>query len=137
MSDGYLNFCKKCVCGRVRSYRTANLDRIRAYDRKRGMTEERRERVRQYLRDNPEIRAKALAAWVKRHPHQVRASVAVNNAVRDGRLTKQPCEVCGDPKVEGHHDDYSRPLAVRWLCDTHHKEHHRNLREIQRQGVTA
>ena len=44
-----------------------------------------------------------------------------------GILIKQPCEVCGkDTKIEAHHDDYSKPLEVRWLCVYHHNEHHRN-----------
>lgn len=45
-------------------------------------------------------------------------------AVRRGVLIRQPCEVCGAERVEAHHDDYSQPLNVRWLCPTHHREHH-------------
>jgi endogenous inhibitor of DNA gyrase (YacG/DUF329 family) len=36
----------------------------------------------------------------------------------------KPCEVCGK-KGERHHDNYDRPLEVRWLCRTHHSEVHR------------
>jgi hypothetical protein len=32
--------------------------------------------------------------------------------------------VCGR-KGERHHDNYDRPLEVRWLCRTHHSEVHR------------
>lgn len=46
--------------------------------------------------------------------------------IRKGDLIKLPCEVCGtNEKVEAHHDDYSKPLDVRWLCRKHHQEHHR------------
>jgi hypothetical protein len=46
-------------------------------------------------------------------------------AIRTGKLTKRPCEVCkATTKVQAHHDDYSKPLDVRWLCLTHHVEHH-------------
>ena len=48
----------------------------------------------------------------------------LNNAVRDGRVTKTPCMVCGDLKVEGHHADYSAPLDVVWLCKLHHTQCH-------------
>jgi hypothetical protein len=45
-------------------------------------------------------------------------------AIRKGTLIRQPCEVCGAAKTEAHHDDYSRPLDVRWLCKSHHRQHH-------------
>lgn len=48
-------------------------------------------------------------------------------AMRVGRLQKQPCEVCGAARAEAHHDDYSKPLDVRWLCRTHHSAAHRDL----------
>lgn len=46
--------------------------------------------------------------------------------IREGMLIRQPCEVCGNEKVEAHHDDYFKPLEVRWLCKLHHQEHHKN-----------
>lgn len=52
------------------------------------------------------------------------ASTRVAKAIKRGELTRQPCEVCGDPKVDAHHDDYSKPLDVRWLCRKHHRLHH-------------
>mgnify|MGYP001611599223 CR=1 FL=1 len=50
--------------------------------------------------------------------------IAVAKAIQDGVLVREPCEVCGNPKVDGHHDDYSKPLDVRWLCRSHHRLHH-------------
>jgi ribosome-binding protein aMBF1 (putative translation factor) len=51
------------------------------------------------------------------------ARAAIAKAYKDGTLVVQPCEVCGK-KGEAHHDDYSRPLAVRWLCRSCHSKHH-------------
>lgn len=48
-------------------------------------------------------------------------------AIRDGVLIRKPCEVCGAKKVDAHHDDYERPLSVRWLCRRHHNQHHRDM----------
>jgi hypothetical protein len=52
------------------------------------------------------------------------ARIAVTTAVNGGKLVKLPCEICGDPKSQGHHDDYSMPLDVVWLCQAHHRERH-------------
>lgn len=51
-------------------------------------------------------------------------------AIRQGVLSYLPCEVCGidDASVEAHHDDYGKPLQVRWLCSWHHAEHHKNTK---------
>lgn len=51
----------------------------------------------------------------------------VREAIRVGDLIQQPCEVCGE-FAEAHHEDYGHPLSVRWLCRTHHREHHAELR---------
>jgi hypothetical protein len=45
-------------------------------------------------------------------------------AISAGKLQREPCEVCGAAEVEAHHDDYSQPLKVRWLCRPHHRAHH-------------
>lgn len=47
------------------------------------------------------------------------------SAIERGLLQRNPCEVCGHPHSEAHHDDYSRPLDVRWLCRPHHVQLHR------------
>ena len=49
-----------------------------------------------------------------------------SKAIRNGDLVRQPCEVCGTTRnINAHHDDYEKPLEVRWLCASHHVRHHR------------
>ena len=45
--------------------------------------------------------------------------------VKRGKIKKLPCQTCGNPKSQGHHPDYSKPLDVLWLCSTHHMLQHR------------
>ncbi len=49
---------------------------------------------------------------------------AVRHAQISGKLVKSPCEVCGKLPANAHHDDYSQPLNIRWLCRAHHREWH-------------
>jgi len=54
-----------------------------------------------------------------------RAEDIVHRAVKNGELVRRPCETCGNTiNVDGHHDDYSKPLAVRWLCRSCHMKEH-------------
>jgi hypothetical protein len=94
MGDGRLNKCKECTRKDVRQNYEANGDYYRAYDRKRG--------------------------YRPGDPHKVAARMAVR------KLQKGTCEIGVDcnGRIEAHHDDYTKPLEVRWLCKKHHGEVH-------------
>ena len=49
-----------------------------------------------------------------------------NHYLRDKKVKRKPCEICGNVKAEGHHKDYSKPKKVRWLCLKHHRQIHDN-----------
>ena len=57
-----------------------------------------------------------------------RVRAVAYNAMRAGRLPKQPCLDCGTvERVEAHHPrGYDSPLDVEWLCKTHHMALHRH-----------
>ena len=56
---------------------------------------------------------------------RAKARSTFNHYMRDNHLERQPCEICGSP-AEAHHDDYDKPLEVRWLCFEHHREWHKH-----------
>ena len=99
--------CKECVKARARSSRWANIDQVRLYDRERGN------------RQSPEY----LKNYRGENPKKYKATNMVNNAIRDKKLFSEPC-FCGEEKTVAHHDDYDKPLNVRWLCQAHHKQWH-------------
>lgn len=59
----------------------------------------------------------------EQHRDRYNARQAVYRAVKDGRLTRQPCH-CGEPGMAHHANGYERRLDVIWLCATHHLEAH-------------
>jgi ribosomal protein S27AE len=71
---------------------------------------------------NREWRKKNLPSEDQRFKDNVR--VKTYYAIKAGKLIRKPCEVCGEAKVEAHHDDYNKTYDVRWLCGKHHREHH-------------
>ena len=51
---------------------------------------------------------------------------ALKRAVRRKEISKQPCVFCGSvERVHAHHEDYSKPLDVVWLCPQHHSDVHK------------
>lgn len=53
-------------------------------------------------------------------------------ALASGLIRRQPCARCGHKRVQGHHEDYSKPLSVIWLCRPHHAIRHAEIREAAR-----
>jgi len=62
--------------------------------------------------------------WQQAHPWARWCHVALQSALRRGIIQKQPCQVCGEERVDAHHPDYSRPAHVEWLCRRHHRAVH-------------
>jgi ribosomal protein S27AE len=111
MADGLLGKCKACTRDDVNANRAAKREQYAAYERQRFKTPTRKEQVKAAQR-----RRRA------QNPVKAKAWYAVTHAIRKGTLVRQPCELCGNPKSQAHHDDYSRPLDVRWLCFRCHRE---------------
>lgn len=131
MSDGLLGKCKECAKRDVKANRLRRYGYYREYDRGRAMLPHRVERRRRYSTSyrGRAIERKCKQRWIRRNPEKRKAHHALNNAIRDGKIMRQPCEVCGDVNSHGHHFDYQRPLEVRWLCAEHHHAEHKALAE--------
>ena len=119
-SDGRTASCKECLQERDRK-RAKNPNRVAA---------------REVYRGTEAYKASHNAAtrrWSTAKRIQRKAHIAVNSAMRCGRLEKKPCAICGDVEVEAHHQDYSAPLDVVWLCNKHHVQLHVEHNEMMRQ----
>lgn len=130
MADGHLNVCIDCTKARVIAHRNANIDRIREYDKQRGKTEKRKLASKQYFQTEAgkQSRAKAVKRWRENNPLKYAAHILLNNALRSGSVVKQSnCALCWEQtKVEAHHEDYTKPLDVLWLCSGCHSKAHKS-----------
>lgn len=109
--------CKRCKQERLREY-------------KRKYPEASRKRDSLYskiYREKSKKANKNAEKWVSKNPEKSRAHLKVKQALKAGKLKKEPC-FCGELKVDGHHPDYSKPLEVIWLCRLHHKQLHSKLK---------
>jgi len=145
--DGHSGVCGECTRVRWRAWARRNRDRINALARLyyRRNPEAAKAKAVKWRRANPQaarlINRRFKAAkreklkeydkqYAAANPHKIRAQSAVACAVLRGRLIRQDCEICGachgrdGQIVNAHHEDYSRPLEVRWLCARHHRQLH-------------
>lgn len=134
--------CKDCVKVRVRRNRKDNAEYYRAYDRARASLPERvllREKTRKQRREDPIARASdtiSRVQWAQTNAIKRRAHITTGNAIRAGKLTPQPCERCGHAiNVQAHHEDYTKPLDVNWLCPPCHGARHREINEERRSAA--
>jgi hypothetical protein len=60
----------------------------------------------------------------KKDPEKRNARLVISMRIYRGTLTRpDACEDCGTKcKPQAHHDDYSKPLDVRWLCLPCHRK---------------
>lgn len=113
MKDGKLNHCISCIKVYQRIRRLTN-PAVQERDRLRSKTPKRKQHLLAVAKQ-----------WRKNHPLAYKAQTAVGNAIRDGKLKKFPCVICGTTKnIHAHHKNYARPLDVLWLCaKCHHRLH--------------
>ena len=113
-ANGYFGKCKVCVSADARARRQDPRvrDRLLAQDNeahrrwRQANSTKVADNLRQYRSKNKEkVRAWNMVAWHLENPGV--------------------CSDCGSAsRIHAHHNDYSKPLDVRWLCAACHKQHH-------------
>ena len=128
---GIRSWCKECD----RAYDRAGRDKLRRSERR---TDHDPIYAKEYRESHRDERGEYDRRYRDRHPERPAAKNVVQGAVRRGFVVRGSCEATGDHDgpVQAHHDDYTRPLAIRWLCEKHHKElhHERWLADLARRS---
>jgi hypothetical protein len=120
--DGTRAVCSSCASDRQRRERLERKEewRLRHSKYRAARLEHFRDKAKRYYLD-----------------HRLESSVRMrcSHAIRSGKMARGSCEVCGVPNADAHHDDYSKPFSVRWLCRSHHIEWHHHNRPISIQPL--
>lgn len=109
MADGHVNKCKECNKKDVRENRKIKINYYREYDIARGNRQ-----GYGYVKN-----------YRERFPKKWAAHKIIRHAIKSGIIKQEPCENCQSNGVtHAHHDDYAKPLSIRWLCPPCHRAWH-------------
>ena len=142
--DGLNSRCKTCAIAATKAWNKANPERNRARVAKWQLENPDKDRARHikwkkenpeklagyrknYREANPEKVVEYYKKYKKAKPEKIKARNAVGNAIAAGKLIRpDACSVCLEIKnIEGHHEDYSKPFELIWVCvQCHGNIHH-------------
>ena len=118
---------------RAKKFHEDNHDEYIQYLRKyyRENKEELLEKAKIYVSSHREMSRDRCRRWRNNPANFIKnkAHSAVSHALRNGSLLRPTsCSICGrECKPEAHHEDYSKPLDVVWVCkQCHENTHHLN-----------
>jgi hypothetical protein len=119
--------CLGCERKRQREKSYRYRDRIKAYT-------DRYRKTKRGLEVTAKYQARTYAKYQEAGKWKVWA--AVKYAISNGRLQRTAaCQKCTtEGKVSAHHEDYSKPLDVVWLCRKCHDAKHRLLLAAMREA---
>lgn len=112
-ADGHKYYCKKCYNNMSKKWPS-------------GQFEERRKVVANYRERNRDKINNYFQEYRENNLEKCRAQDAVKVALRANQLNKaDTCSKCGSSRnIQAHHEDYTKPLDIVWLCASCHKQLH-------------
>jgi hypothetical protein len=130
---GRKSTCRECNRAATRKWKQENPQK--RLEQKRRSWDRHKDRLNE-VRRAPEKRERANALRREAYhdgrrqfsaPDPVKryARFQVWKAVQEGDLVREPCVTCGALNSQGHHEDYSKPLDIVWLCAKCHSALHR------------
>lgn len=137
-----MKICSRCHLEKNDFYpykKTICKDCVKKYDRERYKNEDRKKYLKdfhnEYMKNednrkrHSKLSIKFAAEWAKNNPEKIRTHYLLKYHVKKGHIIKPgTCSYCNNKdKIEAHHEDYSKPFSIVWLCRTCHKRYHRNL----------
>jgi hypothetical protein len=123
----YLSPARKKAIGAARDV-AKKRDPVRFAEYQRSYYERHARRLRIQKKQEPAKKATGNARYDAANPEKRKAHRLVKAALASGELRREGCEGCKSTVlIHAHHDDYAKPLVVRWLCPKCHGRHHRKI----------
>jgi hypothetical protein len=118
LDRGYSTYCKICDSERARENYLKNPNKKKT-------------QVNLYFKTDEGKKTWNRASKRSRllHPEKWNARYLVKRAIAKGIIVKQPCFICGETDVQAHHEDYSKPLEVIFLCRNCHYKRHQVIKQ--------
>jgi hypothetical protein len=123
--------CRPCAVMYKREWREKNHERHNISSNK---------YYKDYYNKNKDIIKSKKSLYYENHKDELSANAELNRAVLNG-IIKRPrvCSICGISgiRIIGHHDDYSKPLVVKWVCRSCHQYIHHRQYKLKEDGKSV
>jgi len=130
--DYYVNWEKRRRLANENYYKRRELIAVQRAQKRRLSGEREKNRIRQKLwrQENRSKYALQITEWKKSNPEKAASHSLILWAIKTGLIKRDSeCKQCGkNCKTEGHHENYSKPLEVTWLCKLCHAKKHTTYR---------
>lgn len=117
---GIRSICKSCNSQKGLLWQHNHPERKRQLNRDWMKEYNKRPEVKEKERNRSKLRNRSL---------KQKCRYLLNEAVKEGRIIRPDvCPQCNSSTdVEAHHDDYFKPLEVKWMCPLCHAKYHREV----------
>lgn len=134
ISDGSINKCKDCCKADAKQSYSKNRDKYAKYEKERANLPHRIQARKDYQKTEQGKAAikRSHQKFIKKYPEKRQAHILVDNYIRNKKLIRpNHCENCYcECTPHAHHNDYTKPLEVTWLCVKCHVEWHKHNKPI-------
>jgi hypothetical protein len=117
-------YCRPCRTDAFRKYRRTEKGRIVCLNATKNWEKKNQTKIKTIRRELCKKYRKLSYNLPDQTRHnKYKARDIVKNRIYRGKIIRQKCILC-DKMGEAHHEDYSKPLSIIWLCKTHHLKYH-------------
>lgn len=130
--DGLQAKCKLCIKVYTDKYVKENIERIKEYRSRPEVIEAKK--IKRSTAHGKISTNRANRNSRNRYKNAAKAQNKFNHAINSGKILRPIfCDNCpSSVNVQGHHDDYNKPLEVRWLCGKCHRIWHESNTPLNR-----